>query len=117
MKWWMPHLVSRNSIIPALCSWFFTVAAVAFGPFIFIRDGYETKALLNHERIHIAQQYELLFVGQWVLYGVFWLINLVKYRDARMAYLHIPFEQEAYARSNNDQYLKTRKLWSWVSYI
>lgn len=117
MKPWMLHLIVRDSKIPALVSWFFTVAAIAFGPFIFIRKGYDTETLINHERIHIVQQYELLFVGQWLLYVIFWLIGLIKHRNARTAYVENPFEKEAYACAYNKNYLSTRKPWSWTMYV
>ena len=46
-------------------------------------------AELNHERIHAAQQKELLYIPFFIWYVLEWLVLLVKYRDRLQAYLHI----------------------------
>lgn len=64
---------------------------------------------LNHERIHTAQQQELLYVGFYVWYALEWLCLLIKYRNGIKAYFNIRFEKEAYRHQNNLLYLKFRK--------
>ena len=64
---------------------------------------------LNHERIHTAQQRELLYVGFFVWYALEWLCLLIKYRNGIKAYFNIRFEKEAYRHQNNLLYLKFRK--------
>lgn len=64
---------------------------------------------LNHERIHTAQQRELLYVGFYVWYALEWLCLLIKYRNGIKAYFNIRFEREAYRHQNNLLYLKFRK--------
>ena len=64
---------------------------------------------LNHERIHTAQQRELLYVGFYVWYALEWLCLLIKYRNGIKAYFNIRFEKEAYRHQNNILYLKFRK--------
>ncbi len=64
---------------------------------------------LNHERIHTAQQRELLYVGFYVWYALEWLCLLIKYRNGIKAYFNIRFEKEAYRHQNNLLYLKFRK--------
>ncbi len=64
---------------------------------------------LNHERIHTAQQRELLYVGFYVWYALEWLCLLIKYRNGIKAYFNIRFEKEAYRHQNDLLYLKFRK--------
>lgn len=64
---------------------------------------------LNHERIHAAQQKELLYLPFFVWYVVEWLVLCIKYRDRMEAYYHIRFEREAYKHQNDLIYLKHRK--------
>ena len=64
---------------------------------------------LNHERIHTAQQRELLYIGFYLWYIIEWLCLLVKYRNGLKAYFHIRFEQEAYRHQDDLEYLKKRK--------
>ena len=53
----------------------------------------------------------------WALYGIFWLIGLVRYRDGAKAYKESPFEREAYLNEKKRTYFKKRPLWNWVNYI
>lgn len=64
---------------------------------------------LNHERIHTAQQRELLYIGFYLWYIIEWLYLLVMYRNGLKAYFHIRFEQEAYRHQDDLEYLKKRK--------
>ena len=70
---------------------------------------------LNHERIHAAQQKELLYVLFFLWYGVEWLFNLIKYRNTLQAYYHIRFEQEAYRHQNDLNYLSHRRSYHFLS--
>lgn len=63
---------------------------------------------LNHERIHTAQQRELLFIGFYLWYVVEWLLLLVRYRNGIRAYFNIRFEKEAYNHQNDMEYLTHR---------
>ena len=71
----------------------------------------------RHETIHYLQQRELLMVVQWVLYGLFHIIGLIRYRDGQTAYYENPFEREAYANDENPNYLKERKPYAWINYL
>ncbi|WP_367890594.1 hypothetical protein [Sinomicrobium kalidii] len=73
--------------------------------------------LLNHERIHLRQQIELFILPFYLLYGMEWIIGLVKYRNAYAAYKNISFEREAYANEHNHNYLITRTPWRFLRYI
>ena len=108
----------ENSRVPALLSYIapINIAAISFGPFVWSRVAIDDR-LRRHETIHFQQQIELLFVFQWLLYGIFWLINVVKYRDGAVAYMQSPFEREAYANEHDENYLINRHFWGWQEYI
>ena len=76
-----------------------------------------SKTTRRHETIHYHQQLEMLFIFQWITYGVFWLIGLVRYRNGAEAYRQTPFEREAYENQKKYTYLEKRPLWNWVNYI
>ena len=75
------------------------------------------KYVINHERIHTAQQRELLFVPFYILYVIEWLVRLVQFRNRHDAYMNISFEHEAYANGDNLDYLPNRKLFAWRHYL
>ena len=116
MKSWKPVFIN-NSKLPVWLSKLAPINIWAFSFFWFVwcrgNIGGTTK---RHETIHFQQQLELLFVFQWILYGVFWLHGYIKYRDPRLAYYRNPFEQEAYANEENSSYLESRKRYSWIGY-
>jgi hypothetical protein len=89
--------------------------AVSFFIFVFCAGKLDDR-LKRHETIHFQQQLELLFVLQWFLYGMFWLIGLIKYRDSKKAYQRNPFEQEAYNCENIKNYLPHRVRYNWIFY-
>ena len=75
------------------------------------------RYVVNHERIHTAQQRELLFAVFYLLYIVEWLIRLVEYRNSHAAYMNISFEREAYSNGDNLDYLAGRKRYAWLKYL
>lgn len=84
-------------------------AAVAFFPFIFIGPKtILTNELINHEKIHLRQQIELLIIPFYIWY----LIEFF-----RKGYRNISFEKEAYANENNLKYLETRSWFSFFDYL
>jgi len=74
-----------------------------------------TPRELNHERIHTAQQRELLFLPFFLWYVAEWLVLCVKYRDRLEAYYHIRFEEEAYRHENDPGYLQRRRHYRYSS--
>ncbi|MGV3508032.1 MAG: hypothetical protein ACO1N7_01990 [Sphingobacteriaceae bacterium] len=98
---------------------FLPMAGMAVFPFILIKklSFMKHKTLINHEKIHLAQQLELLFIGFYLLYLVNYLYNLVKYLNHHKAYFNIVFEKEAYAMESSITYLKKRTLWQWTQYL
>lgn len=88
-----------------------------FGTFWTRNPNWIDKYVINHERIHTAQQRELLFVPFYVIYLIEWCIRLAAYRSWKEAYYNISFEREAYANGNDLTYLKRRKCYSWLRYL
>lgn len=66
-------------------------------PFILVFSESEKQngVLLNHEKIHIRQQLEMLVLPFFVWYGIEFFVGLIRFRNRREAYLNISFEKEA----------------------
>lgn len=67
------------------------------------------KYVVNHERIHTAQQRELLFLPFYVLYLLEWLLLFMRFRNWHKAYVNISFEKEAYGNGRDLHYLSLRR--------
>ena len=94
-------------------------SGICLFPFgIYIKPAWEDcRESANHKRIHWEQQKELLGIFFYVLYGIFYLINLVMMWNHKMAYKCIPFEMEAYNYQEELDYLDNRKRFSWIEWI
>jgi len=92
---------------------------LTFFPFVFLRNEKDKQnvVLMNHERIHIRQQLELLLLPFFVWYGIEFLVRLIKYKNVNRAYKNISFEREAYANEKDPYYLEQRSFGSWYSYL
>lgn len=100
------------------CNWIIRIAefilrmkvgAIAIFPFILVPHSARMDAtLLNHEKIHLRQQLELLIIPFYIWYVIAFF---------RKGYLNISFEKEAYMNEKNQDYLKTRKPYSFRSYL
>lgn len=101
---------------PIIISRFIPAHGMAIFPFILVKkkEYASHQILLNHERIHLYQQLELLILPFYMLYFTNYLINLVRYRDHYKAYFNIIFEREAFIHENNTRYLAKRRLFAWV---
>jgi hypothetical protein len=88
-------------------------------PFVFLKDekDREDVVMLNHERIHIRQQIEMLIVPFFLWYGIEFLIRWVQFKNRFAAYRNISFEREAYANEKDPGYLKQRSFWNFLKYI
>ena len=110
-------MIVKNNILP-----FSGFAAMAVWPIIFIRkdwiddikerspESWENRyeRTINHEKIHFQQQKELLFVGFYLLYLIFWIIY---------GYRNMPFEKEAYDNQSDILYLSNRKHFAFLKYL
>ena len=88
-------------------------------PFVFIKYAFDSgnKVLVNHEKIHIRQQLELLILPFFVWYFVEYAVRLLQYKNANLAYRNISFEREAYANEINLNYLETRTYFRFLNYL
>ena len=85
---------------------------IAIFPFAIVRDKSDKK-LVNHEKIHLRQQLEMLVIPFYIWYFTEWLI---KGAD-NQAYRNISFERESFGNEENLSYLRTRKPYSWIKYL
>jgi len=92
--------------------------ALTIWPFIFLKHKKlkDNRIIINHEKIHLRQQIEMLWFLYFILYFLEFSINLIKYRDFMNAYYQISFEKEAYQNEQNLTYLRKRKFWSFLKY-
>jgi hypothetical protein len=97
---------------------FMNINGMALFPFILVQSERlkHDKAVIDHERIHIRQQAELLILPFYLLYLLNYLVNLIVYRNHDKAYMNIVFEREAYANEVDPAYLQQRKLYNWCGY-
>ena len=94
-----------NNIIP-----FKGFAAINLFGILFVRNDCKSQVsdrMINHESIHTAQMKEML-----------WIFFYYSNEDGRGdAYHNISFEREAYDNEANQQYLNSRKHYSWWYYL
>lgn len=112
----MKPIIIQNSNIPKYLSWFIHINAITLYPFIISRDKM-SEITIRHECIHLEQQRELWVIPFYVLYIFYWLNAKISGMTNEEAYFQIPFEKEAYAKMYDENYLKTRKRFSWRDYI
>ncbi|SHL77874.1 hypothetical protein [Flavobacterium xinjiangense] len=88
-------------------------------PFVFIKYKGDKKNLvfINHEKIHLRQQLELLVLPFFIWYLLEYLVRLFQYKNADLAYRNISFEREAYANELNLDYLKHRSFLRFLNYL
>ena len=95
------------------------INGITLFPFILLRDKADKSnpILLNHEKIHLRQQLELLIIFFYLWYVLEYFYWYLKLKNSFMAYRYISFEREAYAKECDLNYLQTRKLWGFWRYI
>ncbi|AOW09391.1 hypothetical protein EM308_07670 [Flavobacterium gilvum] len=88
-------------------------------PFVFIKYSFDSQneTLINHEKIHLRQQLELLILPFFIWYIVEYAVRLLQYKNTNLAYRNICFEREAYANERNLGYLKKRPFFRFLSYL
>ncbi len=88
-------------------------------PFIFLKNT-ELKqdlVLINHEKIHLQQQKELLVIPFYLVYFVEWIIRSLRYLDFYKGYQNISFEREAYYNEKDLEYLSARPVFGFFKYM
>jgi hypothetical protein len=88
-------------------------------PFIILKEDslMADEVLINHERIHLKQQRELLILPFYLWYISEWLLRTVLYLDSYRAYQNISFEREAYANEKDMEYLAKRRIFGFLKYL
>lgn len=92
---------------------------VAVFPFVFVKYRGDTanKVLVNHEKIHLRQQLELLVLPFFIWYFLEYLLRLVQYKNNDLAYRNISFEREAYTNELKLDYLNHRSFLQFLNYL
>ncbi|MDR2205519.1 MAG: hypothetical protein LBE36_05125 [Flavobacteriaceae bacterium] len=95
------------------------INAIALFPFIFLKNSEdrENQVLINHEKIHIRQQLELLVIFFYIWYIAEFCYRFLKLKNRFLAYRNISFEREAYSNESDFNYLTNRKLWGFWKYL
>ena len=88
-------------------------------PFVFLKSKHfkNDYILINHEKIHLRQQLELLILPFYVIYFLEFLVRLIQYKNWHLAYRNISFEREAYCNELNLDYIKYRPFWRFLKYL
>lgn len=92
---------------------------LAIFPFLFLKHKglKRDKLLINHEKIHLRQQLELLVIPFYVWYVLEFIIRMIQYRNWFLAYINISFERESYRNQSDFEYLNTRRFWQFFKYL
>lgn len=88
-------------------------------PFIYItprivNDKKQFNVVVNHERIHHAQQIELLVVPFFIWYFLEYAYYLILTFDSYEAYRKVRFERECYHYDHDPRYLSRRKPYAYL---
>lgn len=88
-------------------------------PFVFLKHRIDKQnpVFINHERIHLRQQIELLILPFFIWYFLEYLVRLLQFRNKNRAYRNISFEREAYSNEIDMDYLKKRSFFSFWKYL
>lgn len=94
-------------------------SGITLWPFIFLKKAIlkSDAVFINHERIHLRQQVEMLVVLFYIWYGIEYLVRLVQFKNKHIAYKNISFEREACMNENQLEYLQKRNFWAFLSYL
>ena len=92
---------------------------LTFFPFVFLmnKEVVLDKVFVNHEKIHLRQQIELLVIPFYVWYGIEFLIRWIITKDKNVAYRNISFEKEAYTNEKDLNYIESRSFWKFLNYF
>jgi hypothetical protein len=92
---------------------------IALFPFVFLKSKkfVADKTMINHERIHLRQQIEMLVIPFFLWYGIEFLFRYFQFKNFQAAYRNISFEREAYQNEKDPDYVKKRSFWSFLAYL
>lgn len=92
---------------------------VSLWPFVILKnkDLKEDINFVNHEKIHLRQQIELLILPFYIWYLAEYIYRWFQYKDGFLAYKNISFEREAYSQEMKENYLEERKFWAFLQFV
>ncbi|HAT63543.1 MAG TPA: hypothetical protein DCS66_02935 [Flavobacteriaceae bacterium] len=92
---------------------------MALWPFIILQNKslLSDTVFINHEKIHLRQQAEMLIVFFYVWYVFEFLLRWIQFKNRYQAYKNISFEREAYTNEKDLDYLKKRSFWGFTKYL
>lgn len=95
------------------------INGITLFPFIFLRktSDLRNEVLINHEKIHLRQQLEMLVILFYIWYVIEYYYWYFRLKNHFLAYKYISFEREAFAMEDDLNYLKKRKFWSFTKYL
>ncbi|MBZ4037084.1 hypothetical protein K6T82_20135 [Flavobacterium sp. 17A] len=88
-------------------------------PFVLVKYDFDkgNKVFVNHEKIHLRQQLEMLVFPFYIWYVLEFFIRLIQYKNKDLAYRNISFEREAYTKETDLNYLKKRSFFRFLHYL
>ncbi len=88
-------------------------------PFVFVKCRLDkiNDVFINHERIHLRQQLEMLIVPFFIWYFLEFCLKWIQYKNFDLGYRNISFEREAYANEKQIDYIRNRSFWKFLKYI
>ena len=93
--------------------------AITLFPFIILKEKKlrDDPVLMNHEKIHLRQQIELLVVFFYIWYLAEYIYRRANTQSHYNAYKAISFEREAYQNQKNQYYLEKRRSFGFLKYL
>lgn len=88
--------------------------AITLFPFVFYNKKPLSDRDVRHETVHLWQQLALLILPFYLLYFLFWLYGLIRYRNGYQSYLAIPFERSAYSLESQKSPTPLHCMFDWV---
>ena len=94
-------------------------SGITLFPFILLKEkNYKNdEIMIQHEKIHIRQQLEMLIFLFFMWYIVEFFIRLIQFKKRNLAYRNISFEREAYANESQKDFLQNRRFWNFINYL
>jgi len=92
---------------------------MAVFPFVLMKYDFDKTngVFVNHEKIHLRQQIELLILPFFIWYILEFLVRFIQYKNKNLAYRNISFEREAYTKETDLNYLKNRSFFQFLYYL
>lgn len=92
---------------------------ISLWPFVILKHKALAKnpVFINHERIHLKQQIEMLILPFYLWYFLEYIVRFFQYKNSYAAYKNISFEREAYENETDLYYFKKRCFWNFIDYL